>query len=105
MTELQHEELLNKLFPYNFKETELLTCIEKIFDKNTGFLVKDRKYRLKTYKQCVLGSECVSWIIKNTNFDESKETFRKRQTAKFFGKSKKKKKNFFYFLIVLSSVN
>jgi len=36
-----------------------------IKDPVSGFEVKDRVYRLKTYKQCFVGSEAVDWMMKN----------------------------------------
>ncbi len=34
--------------------------------KKNGLSIQDRRYHLRTYKTCFVGSECVDWMIKNT---------------------------------------
>jgi hypothetical protein len=40
----------------------------------TGIAVKDRKYHLKTYRQCFVGKDAVNWFLTNAStFVKSKE--------------------------------
>jgi hypothetical protein len=48
--------------------------IKEIFDPKTGIEIKDRKYRLKTYPQCFVGSDLVSFIQNLTNCDRNEIT-------------------------------
>eukprot|EP01104_Vermistella_antarctica_P011653 TRINITY_DN3278_c0_g1_i1.p1 TRINITY_DN3278_c0_g1~~TRINITY_DN3278_c0_g1_i1.p1 ORF type:complete len:492 (+),score=79.16 TRINITY_DN3278_c0_g1_i1:187-1662(+) len=45
------------------KGVSLETFVEEVRDENTGFIVKDRKYHLKKYRNCFVGSEAVDWIV------------------------------------------
>ena len=48
--------------------------IREIFDPKTGIEIKDRKYRLKTYQQCFVASDLVSFIQNLTNCDRNEIT-------------------------------
>jgi hypothetical protein len=43
--------------------------ITQIKNPITGFELKDRKYRLKTYAKCFVGSDAVTWFHTNFKFD------------------------------------
>jgi hypothetical protein len=38
---------------------------QRMHDPKNGIEIKDRKYKLKTYPQCFLGNEAVTWMNKN----------------------------------------
>jgi hypothetical protein len=41
------------------------SLISRVKDPATGFAVKDRTYRLKSYPKCFVGSEAVQWLLTN----------------------------------------
>jgi hypothetical protein len=41
--------------------------------KDTGLSIKDRKYHLRNYKKCFVGSECVDWMVKSINVAGSRD--------------------------------
>lgn len=56
----QHEEpSTNHTIPSGFAEALI------VFSQATGFVVKDRRWRLKTYASCFVASEAVDWMQAN----------------------------------------
>ncbi len=49
----------------------MASLIAALKNPETGVTVKDRKYHLKTYRQCFLGKDVVSWLLSNgsSNFN------------------------------------
>eukprot|EP01080_Neovahlkampfia_damariscottae_P003029 gene3029-5039_t len=79
------ENILIQLFPYDYSESDLLIFVTKLMKvTNQGFLVQDRKHQNKTHKQCLIGSEYIDWLMKNTSIASEEENIRRRLTLKFF---------------------
>jgi Protein kinase domain/Domain found in Dishevelled, Egl-10, and Pleckstrin (DEP) len=47
------------------KIENLVDVLNAVTDPVSGVLIKDRKWRLKTYKQCFVASELVDWMMNN----------------------------------------
>jgi hypothetical protein len=62
------------------KKNEIETIIKKMLDEKEGLEIKDRSWRLKTYKKCFIGSEFVTWLLKNYS-----EKYKTREAAVNFG--------------------
>jgi hypothetical protein len=83
------EKILQFLFPYDYDTKDLCDFVSKL-NKTTknGFLVQDRKQStFSTLKSCMVGSECIDWMMKNTTIASSEENLRRRLTLKFFCQS------------------
>lgn len=52
-----------------FMNSDPVKCylFQKMTDKKTGVKIKNRSYRLKVYRNCFLGCDLVTWILKNMN--------------------------------------
>eukprot|EP01119_Soliformovum_irregulare_P009438 TRINITY_DN2275_c0_g1_i3.p1 TRINITY_DN2275_c0_g1~~TRINITY_DN2275_c0_g1_i3.p1 ORF type:complete len:1283 (+),score=361.19 TRINITY_DN2275_c0_g1_i3:3701-7549(+) len=48
---------------YSIDPSQKSHILAAMRDKESGFSIADRKYRLKTYKQCFIGSDAVSWVL------------------------------------------
>jgi len=55
--------------PHDNIQSIILQLSDPIF----GVKVKDRKYHFKTYPQCFLGKDCVSWIQKRCYLNEEEK--------------------------------
>ncbi|KAL6059391.1 Ras GTPase activating protein ira2 [Balamuthia mandrillaris] len=47
---------------------------ERMFDPHTGVSLQDRKWRLHTYRNCFVGSECVEWLASYLNVSRATAT-------------------------------
>ncbi|MGK7938553.1 MAG: DEP domain-containing protein [Crocosphaera sp.] len=59
--------------PQNY--LSMLKDIEKLVEKmrgDQGLEIKDRRYRLKFYKKCFVGSELVNWLTQNLSISSEK---------------------------------
>jgi hypothetical protein len=55
------------------KDKEIEDLIELMKDPKKGIEIKDRWWHLKLYKTCFVGSEFVSWLIKNKKVKDKEE--------------------------------
>eukprot|EP01104_Vermistella_antarctica_P015664 TRINITY_DN5192_c0_g2_i1.p1 TRINITY_DN5192_c0_g2~~TRINITY_DN5192_c0_g2_i1.p1 ORF type:complete len:619 (-),score=131.39 TRINITY_DN5192_c0_g2_i1:80-1936(-) len=49
------------------KDVDLRDLIVAMVDPETGVSIRDRKYRLRTYKTCFVGSDTTKWLMKYMN--------------------------------------
>jgi hypothetical protein len=57
-------ELKDIILMINTKE-KIEGIVKKFSNEESGVEVKDRKYHLKTYHQCFIGTDGVLWLMKN----------------------------------------
>jgi len=69
------KELAKKVSPFLyhiptlfFNEQEIAGLADKMCNPKEGIEIKDRKYRLKKYQMCFVGSDAVDWMVKSLGF-------------------------------------
>lgn len=64
----QHQESTSTA--HNISDADLIRMLK---DPNIGIDIRDRRWHLKTYKKCFVGSAFVEWLLKHHKNIKSKE--------------------------------